>query len=326
MRIALDAMGTDRAPESEVAGAIAAVEQNPDLDIMLVGDRGLIAGRLGRTFPRDRIDVVHAPDRIAPGDSPVSALRRNPRSSIHVGLELHRQGEADAFVSAGSTGAVMAASQLTLRSLDGVDRPTLGTPFPTTRGTTLVVDSGANVDCKPHQLVQFARLGTVYMRDVAGIERPSVGLLNIGGEARKGTGAVQAAHVLLADSNLNFAGNVEGRDIVHHGCDVLVCDGFIGNILLKFYESLAGFLVTRVRSQLAEHYLEPGLDELLRGLDYAEYGGVPLLGVNGVSIVCHGASSAKAIKEAVGVARRAVDSRMVSHMARELAAGQDNNG
>ena len=326
MRIAMDAMGTDQAPDSEVAGAVAAVEEDPGLNILLVGDQSLINGRLERFPGRDRITVVHTPDRIAPDESPISALRRAPRSSIGLGLDLQKTGEADAFVSAGSTGAVMAASQLGLRALEGVDRPTLGTPFPTAQGTTLVVDSGANVDCKPQQLVQFARLGAIYMHDVAGIERPAVGLLNVGSEPLKGTEAVQAAHSLLAASDLNFIGNVEGRDIIPHRCDVLVCDGFIGNILLKFYESTASFVTDAVRARLEEDCLDPGLDELFRGFDYAEYGGVPLLGVNGVTIVCHGASSPKAIKEAVGVAKRAVDSGMVSHMARDLAAGQVGNG
>lgn len=322
MRIALDAMGTDHAPHSEVAGAIAAVERDPELAIALVGDEALIAAPLGRFPGHDRITVVHTPDRISPDASPISALRRAPRSSINVGLQLQKVGEADAFVSAGSTGAVMAASQLTLRALAGVDRPTLGTPFPTARGTTLVVDSGANVDCKPQQLFQFARLGAIYMHDVAGIERPRVGLLNVGSEPLKGPEAVQTAHRLLAESDLDFVGNVEGRDVIHHCCDVLVCDGFIGNILLKFYESTATFLGDAVRARLGEDCVDPDLHEWFRGFDYAEYGGVPLLGVNGVSIVCHGASSPKAIKEAVGVAKRAVDSRMVSHMARDLAAGQ----
>ena len=322
MRIALDAMGTDQAPDSEVAGAVAAVERDPELAIVLVGDEALIAGPLGRFAGHDRITVVHTPDRIAPDESPISALRRTPRASINLGLELQKAGEADAFVSAGSTGAVMAASQLTLRALAGVDRPTLGTPFPTAHGTTLVVDSGANVDCKPQQLVQFARLGSIYMHDVAGIERPRVGLLNVGSEPLKGPEAVQTAHRLLAESDLNFVGNVEGRDVIHHCCDVLVCDGFIGNILLKFYESTAAFMCDAVRARLGADGIDTGLAEWLRGFDYAEYGGVPLLGVNGVSVVCHGASSPKAIKEAVGVAKRAVDSHMVSHMARDLAAGQ----
>ncbi len=326
MRIALDAMGTDHAPDSEVAGAVAAVEHDPGLAILLVGDEALINGRLQRFPGQDRITVVHTPDRIAPDASPVSALRQSPRSSINLGLELQRDGKADAFVSAGSTGAVMAASQLTLRALAGVDRPTLPTPFPTARGTTLVVDSGASIDCKPQQLFQFARLGTIYMQDVAGIERPAVGLLNVGSEPVKGTEAVQAAHRLLAESDLNFVGNVEGRDIIRHCCDVLVCDGFIGNILLKFYESTASFVADTMRARLRENRLDRELDELFRGFDYAEYGGVPLLGVNGVSIVCHGASSPKAIKEAVAVARQAVDSRMVSHMARDLSAGQVGNG
>lgn len=324
MRIALDAMGTDHAPKSEVEGAVAAVQRDPGLEILLVGDEAPIVGQLDRFPSRERISVVHTPHRITPEDAPVSALRRTPRSSINMGLELHKAGEADAFVSAGSTGAVMAASQLILRTLAGADRPTVGTPFPTEGGTTLVVDSGASVDCKPQQLVQFARLGAVYMQDMAGIARPSVGLLNVGAEARKGTEAVQAAHRLLADSDLDFVGNVEGRDLMRHCCDVLVCDGFIGNILLKFYEALATFLENRVRAGLAELCLDSGLDEVFRGFDYAEYGGVPLLGVNGVSVVCHGASSPKAIRKAIGVAKRAVESRMVSHMARDLAAAQVN--
>ena len=326
MRIALDAMGTDHAPDSEVAGAVAAVEEDPDLNILLVGDEAQISSPLHRFGPQDRITVVHTPERIAPDASPVSAVRRSPRSSISLGLELQKDGEADAFVSAGSTGAVMAASQLTLRALAGVDRPTLGAPFPTARGTTLVVDAGANLDCKPHQLLQFARLGVIYMHDVAGVESPAVGLLNVGSEPVKGTEAVQAAYRLLAGSDLNFIGNVEGRDINRHSCDVLVCDGFIGNILLKFYESTGRFVTDTMRARLGGDGVDRELDELFRAFDYAEYGGVPLLGVNGVSIVCHGASSPRAIKEAVGVARRAVDSRMVSHMARDLSTGLIGSG
>ena len=323
MRIALDAMGTDHAPSSEVAGAVAAVEADAALEVILVGDEAVVTRSLNRFPAHERITVVHAPDRITPGDAPVAALRRSPRSSIGVGLGLQKSGEADAFVSAGSTGAVMAASLLLLRPLAGVDRPPVGTLFPTCGDPTFVVDAGANIECKPQQLVQFARLGAIYMHDLRGVRSPRVGLLNVGAEVVKGTGELQDAHRLLAGSGLNFVGNVEGRDIIRHACDVLVCDGFVGNILLKFYESVAGFLVDNLRSRLQPECVDPEIEDVFRIFDYAEYGGAPLLGVNGVSIICHGESPPRAISAAIGVASRAVRSGMVSHIARDLASGED---
>ncbi len=325
MRIALDAMGTDSAPSSEVVGAVEAVKADPGLRVLLVGDEAVVAKSLGRCsdgrdLDRDRITVVHAPDQITSNDAPASAFRRRPRSSISVGLGLQKRGEADAFVSAGSTGAVMAGSLLVLRALAGVDRPTVGALLPTSRGPTLLVDAGANVDCKPHHLLQFSRLGAVYMHDLQGVRSPRVGLLNVGAEAVKGSEVVQEAHRLLAESDLDFVGNIEGRDIIHHACDVLVCDGFCGNILLKFYESVAGFLVHNLRSRMDPDRLDPDLEDVFRVFDYAEYGGAPLLGVNGVSIICHGKSPPRAISAAIGVAARAVRSGMVAHIARDLAS------
>ncbi len=320
MRIALDAMGTDNAPASEVGGAVAAVEGNPELEVLLVGDQMAIDRHLDSATRRDRISVVHTKQRIESADSPVSALRRNPRSSIRVGLELQQSGDVDGFVSAGSTGAVMAASMMILRALPGVDRPALAAPFPTTEGTTLVVDVGANLQCKPRHLVQFARLATIYMQDVEGVPRPRVGLLNVGAEEVKGPGVLKVTHRLLSASDLQFVGNIEGRDIVHGACDVLVCDGLSGNVLLKFYESLAHFLFERFRDHAGSDLLGTALQDHFREFDYAEYGGVPLLGVNGVSIVCHGRSSAKAICKALGVASRVVSTGMVAHTARDLAS------
>ena len=320
MRIALDAMGTDDAPSSEVAGAVAAVEADPGLHVMLVGDETVLAAPLSRFPCRDRITVVHAPDRIVSSDAPASVLRRRPRSSISVGLGLQAAGEADAFVSAGSTGAVMAASLLRLRPLEGVDRPALATLFPTDGGLTLVADIGANIECKPQQLVQFARLGAIYMQDLQDMKCPRVGLLNVGTEAEKGTEVLQATYGLLAASDLNFVGNIEGRDILQHACDVLVCDGFTGNILLKFYESVAAFMVRKLAPGLAGIGQRREVDDLLRDLDYAEYGGAPLLGVNGVTVICHGRSSPRAISAGIGVAVRAVRSGLVGHMARDLAS------
>ena len=322
MIIALDAMGTDDAPYSEVAGAVAAVESDPRVHVVLVGDDHALADSLSRHPRRDRITVVHAPDRVLASDAPTSALRR-PRSSINVGLSLQKAGEADAFVSAGSTGAVMAASVVLLRPLRGVDRPPVATLFPTDHGLTLVADVGANIECKPRQLVQFARLGAIYMQDLQGLANPRVGLLNVGTESGKGTEVLQMTYALLAESGLNFVGNIEGGDILRHVCDVAVCDGFTGNILLKFYESVAAFVVRKLAPGLRGNGLREELQDRLRDLDYAEHGGAPLLGIDGVSVICHGRSSPRAIKAGIGVAARAVRSGLVAHMARDLAAAGD---
>jgi glycerol-3-phosphate acyltransferase PlsX len=317
-------MGTDEAPGTEVAGALDAFrDHGSELEILLVGDAKLVEDELSRAsdYPRDRVTVVHAPERILPGDSPALAVRRKARSSIVMGLRLQKEGKADAFVSAGSTGAVMAASLIILRRLPGVDRPAIGTLLPTSGLPTLMLDAGANVDCKPDHLLQFAKLGKIYAQDIMGVENPRVGLLNIGEEPEKGDEQALEAYRLLSDSGLHFIGNVEGRDIIGGVCDVLVCDGFVGNVLLKFYESVAEFVIGLLRRELAHSRDRLELEEVFQVLDYAEYGGAPLLGVNGVSIVCHGKSPPKAIRNAVGVAAEAVRSSMVSHVARELSDG-----
>lgn len=316
MRIALDAMGTDAAPAVEVAGAINALK-NPgsDFDIILVGDSDVLETELGKHagFPTNRLSIVHASQRIMPGEPPSTVLRHKPDSSIAVGVGLHKEGEADAFISAGSTGAVMAASLLILRSLEGVDRPAIGTVVPSAGGPLLLLDAGANVDCKPHQLVQFAHLGKVYAQDLMGIADPRVGLLNIGAEPKKGDDLAVATYELLVGSGLNFVGNVEGRGIVEGGCDVLVCDGFVGNVLLKFYESVASFIVGLLTNALGDAQNSHDLEEVFRLLDYTETGGAPLLGVNGIPIICHGSSPPKAIEGAIDVADRAAKASMVSH-------------
>ena len=323
MRIALDAMGTDASPAAEVGGAVEALRHlGSELEILLVGDEERIRSELEghEEVTAERLQVVHAPDRVLPTDSPATVVRRKPNSSIVVGLELQKDGEADAFVSAGSTGAVMAASLFILRPLPGVDRPAIGTLLPTAKGATLMLDAGANVDCKPHHLVQFAHLGHIYAQDLMGREMPRVGLLNIGEEPGKGDELAVAAHRLLAgDGGLNFVGNVEGREIIRGDVDVIVCDGFVGNALLKFYESVAEFIIHLLKEELAQTDTELDLEEVFRVLDYAEYGGAPLLGVNGVSIICHGQSPPRAIRNAVQVAAQAVRSSMVQHVARELA-------
>jgi glycerol-3-phosphate acyltransferase PlsX len=323
MRIALDAMGSDRAPTIEVEGAIGALRTlGGTFRLVLVGDRERIEAELAQhpDAPLDRIDIVHAPQRIEMGESPAQAIRRKPDSSIVVGLSLQKQGEVDAFISAGSTGAVMAGSLVILRPLPGVDRPAIATVIPTRTGHTLLIDAGANVDTRPSNLVQFAHLGAIYARDLMGLENPRVGLLNIGEEPEKGDErALEAYRLLQASPALNFVGNIEGRDIIEEKCDVLVCDGFAGNVLLKFYESVAAFIVGLVRSEAENAKTGIDLTRISQFLDYTEYGGAPLLGVNGVSIICHGGSPPRAIVAAIRVAVQAVESHMVKHIQNRLA-------
>ena len=316
-------MGTDLAPGPEVAGAIQALAAygDTDMEIILVGDEAVIRTELARheNVP-EQIRVHHAPDRVTAEDSPASVIRRKQESSIVVGLRLHKEGEADAFVSAGPTGAVMASSLFTLRPLPGVDRPPVGTLLPTAGELCLLLDAGANIGCKPHHLVQFAHLGSVYARDAMGRAQPRVGLLNIGEEPGKGDELSVAAYELLkAEDGIDFIGNIEGRDIVGGECDVIVCDGFVGNILLKFYESVAGYIVNLLRTELdSVEDRKVDLDHVFRILDYAEYGGAPLLGLGGVSIICHGGSPPKAIHNALAVAARAVRADLVRHSEEDL--------
>jgi phosphate acyltransferase len=326
LRIAIDAMGTDRHPAVEVEGALEALSQLPeDCRVVLVGDRGRIGSELTRLGAEedDRLTIVHATDRIDPGEAPATAVRRKPGSSIVVGLNLQKQGEVDAFVSAGSTGAVMAASLFILRPLPGVDRPPVATMIPTSIGPMVMLDAGANVDCRPAHLVQFARLGAVYARDVLGREEPRVGLLNIGEEPEKGNELAVEAYRRLQDTDLNFVGNVEGRQIIEGVCDVLVTDGFVGNVLLKFYESVAGFVFGLLRQEITEDGAEAKMGRVGRLLDYAEYGGAPLLGVNGISIICHGGSPPRAITNAIRAAVTASDAHMIGHMRHEVGMHAD---
>lgn len=316
-------MGTDHAPATEVAGAVAALKElGSDIEIVLVGDQATIEAEVAKHegVPEGRLHVHHAPDRVLPSDPPAAAVRRKPESSIVRGLQLHREGGADAFISAGSTGAVMASSLFILRPLPGVDRPSVATILPTSGAPTVMLDAGTNVDCKPRHLVQFAHLGRVYAKDVLGAEEPRIGLLNIGEEPEKGNELSVETHKLLAgDPDLDFVGNVEGREIVKGVCDVLVTDGFTGNVVLKFYESVAQFIVGLLGREIASAGIDLDPKRAFSVLDYSEYGGAPLLGVNGVTIICHGGSSPKAIRNAVRVAAQASRHHMVEDMAEELA-------
>jgi glycerol-3-phosphate acyltransferase PlsX len=331
-RIALDAMGGDFAPHATVAGALAALaELGPDLTIQLVGQNAVITrelealldgGAAGLADGRSRIEVVDATDVIEMADKPATAVKKKPKSSMMVGLRLQADGRSDAFVSAGNTGAQMAASTVVLKLHPGLDRPAIGTLFPSARQPVVVLDSGANVDCSAPELVQFARLGSVYAERILGRENPGVGLLSIGEESEKGNTVVKEAHTLLRDAGINFLGNVEGRDLpageTDRGpIDVVVCDGFVGNVLLKFYEAVGPMIVGMISTSLGIE--QEKLRGALRSLDYSEYGGAPLLGVRGVSIISHGKSSSRAIKNAIKVAVRAVESGMSEHVGRRLA-------
>jgi glycerol-3-phosphate acyltransferase PlsX len=309
VKIAIDAMGGDNAPFSIVAGTVMGYRVLQDkIKLILVGDakkiRHELKGLRAEVMP---IEVIDAPETIDMNESPLEAIKQKKNSSINVGLQLQRDGKADAFISAGNTGAVMASSLLTLGRLKGVSRPAIATLFPTEEGVALVLDVGANSDCKAHHLYQFGIMGGIYSKHILKVKNPKVGLLSIGEEQTKGNELTIASHKLLDSSGLNFCGNVEGRDILRHAADVVVCDGFVGNIILKFAESTGGFfsklLKKKIRGNLFASIgavlMSAAFRSFRQSLDSAEYGGAPLLGINGVCIICHGNSSPRAIKNAI---------------------------
>jgi phosphate acyltransferase len=330
IRIALDAMGGDNAPHVEVEGtALALRELPPTFRIQLVGRTADVEAALRQhgEIDRTRLDVVDAPDVIGMGEKPLAAIRAKPRSSIAVALGLQKKGGSDAFISAGNTGAVMAGATLILRLHRGVRRAAIGAVFPTAGHSVLVIDGGANVDCDARELVNFAQLGSVYARDVLERQDPGVGLLNVGEEEDKGNAVVQETHRLLkAVIGLHYLGSVEGRDILTGQCragrvDVVVCDGFIGNALLKFYESAGRMFAGMLKQAFPDVIGRPQATELLKFLDYSEYGGAPLLGIQGVTVICHGASPARAIMNAVRVAAQMVRTRLSHDIGAQFAGG-----
>lgn len=326
-RIALDAMGGDHAPAAPIAGAWLALGELPaDAQVQLVGREEVIRAEIARqgldlAACGARMEVVSASQVVEMADKPSAVVRGKRDSSMVVGLRMQADGASDAFVSAGNTGAQMAASMIILHLHDGIARPAIGTLFPTGRGEPIVVlDSGANVDCSSEELLQFARLGAVYARDILGRPSPAIGLLSVGEEPEKGNLAVKEAHQLIATSGLRFVGNVEGRDLPEGRCgrgdiDVVVCDGFTGNVVLKFYEAVAPMIMTLM---LKSGVRPEQVRTVMGAFDYAEYGGAPLLGVRGVSIICHGKSSPVAIKNAIKVAALAVQRGMSTHIGTSL--------
>src|SRR5690349_14661568 len=324
-------MGSDNAPQVEIEGAAQALrELPPTFRVQLVGRTADIeAGLLeAGVSDRARLEIVEAPEVVGMGEKPLAAIRGKPKSSIAVGLGLQKKQQSDAFISAGNTGAVMAASTLMLRLHPGIERPAIGTLFPTAKQPVLVLDAGANVDCDARELVGFAHLGSVYARDVLARGQATVGLLNIGEEDEKGNAVVKEAHGMLKNATgIRYVGNVEGRDILKGECakgpiDVVVCDGFVGNVVLKFYESVARLVLSMVKREAPEVLARPDIQKVFKILDYSEYGGAPLLGVKGVSIICHGSSTARAVRNAVRVAAQMVESKLSQHIGAEFAAGK----
>lgn len=331
VRVALDAMGGDKAPGEVVAGAVLAAREF-DMGVYLVGQEEAIRAELAKHDVRGLdLPILHTDEIIEMGEHPSNAVRRKKKASMNLALELVRDGQAVGAVSAGNSGAMLAASLFILKRLPGVERPALGGVFPTSRGVCLVIDMGANTDCKPEYLLQFALMGSIYMDRIFHVASPRVGLLANGEEEGKGNQQVIDTYRLLKEDasilGLNFIGNVEGRDIPAGSADVVVCDGFVGNVVLKLSEGLAESLIGMIREQmsstlinkLAAAVLAPGLRKMFRRIDYAEYGGVPLLGVNGVAIVSHGRSNARAIKNALRVARQTSETGVATAIADGLA-------
>ena len=328
-RIAVDAMGTDAAPLSELDGAILAARERL-AEILLIGPEDKLKKELSRKSTRNLpIEVVHASESVTMEDAAAKAFRRKRDSSMRVAARLVRDGLADGMVSAGNTGAVMTTAKITLGALEGVDRPALAAAFPNAKGkATVMLDVGANVDCKPQHLEQFAVMGEIYYRVIFGVERPRVGLLSIGSEDHKGNDLTREAFPLLKKLPLRFVGNVEGRDLYNGHIEVIVCDGFIGNVALKISEGLIEATSSLLRDSLSRTLTSKVGYALSRNafrnfkkrVDYAEYGGAPLLGVRGVCLIAHGSSNAHAMKNAIRVAAGFVEGRVNEKIERELAS------
>jgi glycerol-3-phosphate acyltransferase PlsX len=322
-------MGGDEAPEAVVEGVVQALEHaDEELSILLVGPEEQLQAPLGEREATDAIRVVDAPEVIGMGEAPSTAAKQKTRSSVHRGLAAHHDGHADAFVSAGNTGAIMAAAMFILQRIPGVERPSIAGFFPTLKGSSVVLDIGSNVDCKPAHLLQFARMGTVYARQILENENPSIGLLNIGEEPGKGNEQAKQAHDLLREADdLNFAGNVEGGDLLFYAADIIICDGFVGNSLLKFGESMTTVLSEMTDREMDRQGLGPDerelvagiLGEVQQGFDPESQGGAPLLGVDGNVLIGHGRSSPDVIAQMIHSAA-ALASADVAHALKEAFA------
>jgi glycerol-3-phosphate acyltransferase PlsX len=312
MRIAVDAMGGDHAPDEIIAGALEALAQlDKDDSLLLVGPQDLLHQKLAAvTYDKERLQIVDAPDVIGMDEKPVDSLRKKPRSSIGVLAKLAKHDEADAVISAGNTGACVAAFQMRMRTLPGVNRPGIAVVFPSPSGPVTICDVGANIACKPINLYQYGLMASIYSKNFLGIQNPRIGLMSIGEEEAKGNEVVKKAGDLLrGDPRLSFIGNIEGRDIFHGVCDVVVCEGFVGNVVLKLTEGAVDSLFRAIKQELMQEQpqlalmFKPIIMRVYQKHDYNEYGGAPLLGIDGTALICHGASKARTIRNAVRTAK-----------------------
>lgn len=306
--IALDCMGGDNAPEEIVKGAIYAAKEDKDMLIKLVGKKDLIENELSKYEPTDKVEVVDATEVIETGEPPVAAIRRKKDSSLVKCMYMIKNKEADAMVSAGSTGANLVGGHVIIGRIKGVERPPLAPLIPTKNGAALLIDCGANVDARPSHLVQFARMGSVYMENIVGIKNPRVAIVNIGAEEEKGNALVKETYPLLESlEDINFVGNIEARDIPNGNADVIVCDAFVGNVILKLYEGVAGVLLSKIKgtmmsslkTKIGALLIKKDLKKTLKGFSLDEYGGAPLLGLKGLLVKTHGSSKAVEIKNSI---------------------------
>lgn len=308
-KVALDAMGGDNAPAEIVKGAVDAISGRDDIKIFLVGQEDVVAKELSQySFPKERIEVVDAPEVIEMAEPPVEAIRKKKQSSIVVGMNMVKNREADAFVSAGSSGAILVGGQVIVGRIKGIQRPPLAPLIPTEKGVSLLIDCGANVDARADHLVQFAKMGSIYMEHILGVKKPKVAIVNIGAEDEKGNALVKETLPMLREcTGINFVGSIEARDIPKGDVDVIVCEAFVGNVILKLYEGLSSTLIgvikkglmSTLKSKIGAALALPALKKTLKAFDASEYGGAPLLGLNGLVVKTHGSSKAKEITNAI---------------------------
>ena len=309
IKIAVDAMGGDNAPAEIVKGAVEAVSERPDITVCLTGREDIIKKELKKyTYKKEQIEILHASEVIETGEPPVNAIRKKKDSSIVAGMNLVKRGEADGFVSAGSSGAILVGGQVIVGRLKGVERPPLAPLIPTEKGFSLLIDCGANVDARPSHLVQFAQMGSIYMEHVMGIKNPRVAIVNIGAEEEKGNALVKETFPLLKECpGINFIGSIEAREIPHGGADVIVSEAFVGNVILKLYEGLGDTLIKKVksgmmmnlRSKIGALLVKPAIKETLKSFDASKYGGAPLLGLNGLVVKTHGNAKRTEVRNSI---------------------------
>lgn len=329
MRIIVDGMGGDNAPEAIVKGAVEAVNDY-GLDILIAGDENIIREQLKKhSYPAEKIQILDAPEIITNEDNPTLAIRRKKNSSMVKGMQALADGEGDGFISAGNTGALLAGGIFIVKRIQGIDRAALTVLYPTLKGASLLVDAGANMDTKPEYLQQFAMMGSIYMEEVMGVKEPKVGLINVGTEESKGNQLTKDTYRMLEDSNFNFAGNVEGRDLPYGVADVMVCDGFVGNVVLKLTEGMASSifsmlkesLMADTRSKLGALLLKPQLNRMKKRLDYREYGGAPLLGTVKPVVKAHGSSDYYAFKNGIGQLKTFIERDVIGAIEKNKESG-----